>query len=118
MAKRKAKFMLMLTTVLSILAVSALAFAQEASEATKAAVSIAKAGNGGWIAIGTGLAIGLAALGGTLGQGRAAAAALDGIARNPGSSDKVFTPFILGLVLMESLVIFALLIAFLLLGNI
>ncbi len=118
MAKRKAKFMLMLTTVLSILAVSALAFAQEASEATKAAVEIAKAGNGGWIAIGAGLAIGLAALGGAMGQGKAAGSALDGIARNPGSSDKVFTPYILGLVLIESLVIYALLIAFLLQGKI
>jgi len=116
MAKRKAKFMLMLTTVLSILAVSALAFAQESGANT--VVDAAKAGAGGWIAIGAGLAIGLAALGGALGQGKAAGSALDGIARNPGSSDKVFTPYILGKVLIESLVIYALLIAFLLQGKI
>ena len=113
----KSKITVMLTTVLSILAVSAVAFAQDAA-AVDAAVRVAKASTGGWIAIGAGLAIGLAALGGALGQARAAAAALEGIARNPGSADKVFTPYILGLVLIESLVIYALLIAFLLQGKI
>ena len=51
------------------------------------------------------LALGLAILGGTLAQGRAAAAAYDGICRNPSASEKVFTPMILGLALIESLVI-------------
>jgi len=67
-----------------------------------------------YASIGAGLAIGLAALGGTLGQGRAAAAALEGISRNPGAAARIQTPMILGLALIESLVIFALLIAFLL----
>ena len=40
------------------------------------------------------------------------AAALEGIARNPGARGDVFVPFILGLALIESLVIYALLIAF------
>ena len=65
----------------------------------------------GWYAISAGIAIGLAAFGGALGQGRAAAAALEGIARNPGASDKVFTPMILALAMTESLVIFSWLIA-------
>ncbi len=64
-----------------------------------------------------GFAIGVAALGGTLGQGRATAAALDGIARNPNASDKIFMPMILGLALIESLVIYALVIAFMLVGK-
>lgn len=51
------------------------------------------------------LALGLAILGGTLAQGRAAAAACDGICRNPAAAEKVFTPMILGLALIESLVI-------------
>ncbi|MGH1344183.1 MAG: ATP synthase F0 subunit C [Nannocystales bacterium] len=51
------------------------------------------------------LALGLAILGGTLAQGRAAAAAYDGICRNPAAAEKVFTPMILGLALIESLVI-------------
>ena len=52
-----------------------------------------------------------------MGQGRAATAALDGIARNPGAADKIFTPMILGLALIESLVIYALVIAFVLIGK-
>ncbi len=55
----------------------------------------------GLVAIGSGLAIGLAAIGGTLGQGRAADAALSGIARNPTAADKVFTPMIIALALIE-----------------
>lgn len=59
-------------------------------------------------------AIGLAALGGALGQGRAVSAALEGICRNPNSRDAVFVPMILGLSFIESLVIFGLVISFIL----
>ncbi len=69
-------------------------------------------------AIGAGLAIGLAAIGGALGQGRAASAALEGIARNPNASGKLFTPLILGLALIESLVIYAFVIAILIVNRI
>lgn len=74
--------------------------------------------NKGWYGIGAAIAIGLAALGGGLGQGRAAAAALDGIARNPQASGKIFVPMIVALALIESLVIYGLLIAFNLAGKI
>jgi F-type H+-transporting ATPase subunit c len=67
-----------------------------------------------YIALAAGLGLGIAAFGGALGQGRAAAAALDGIARNPGAAGKLFTPMILGLALIESLVIYSLVIAILL----
>jgi F-type H+-transporting ATPase subunit c len=63
------------------------------------------------LAIGAGLAIGLAALGGGLGQGRSASAALEGIARNPQASNKIFTPMIIALALTESLVLLGFLIA-------
>ncbi len=79
---------------------------------------VAKISTGGWIAISSALAIGIAAFGGALGQGRAAAAALEGISRNPGSKSAVFVPMILGLALIESLVIYALVIAFMLLTKI
>lgn len=69
-----------------------------------------------WAAAAAGFAIGIAALGGTLGQGRATAAALEGISRNPGASAKIQVPMILGLALIESLVLFAFVIAFLLYG--
>jgi F-type H+-transporting ATPase subunit c len=71
-----------------------------------------------YIAIAAGIGIALAAFGGALGQGRTAAAALGGIARNPGASGKIFTPMILGLALIESLVIYALIIAFMLMVKI
>jgi len=71
----------------------------------------------GYIALAIGFGLGIAAFGGAMGQGRAAVAALEGIARNPGASGKIFTPMILGLALIESLVIYSLLISFLLLGK-
>jgi F-type H+-transporting ATPase subunit c len=67
-----------------------------------------------YIALASGLGIALAAFGGALGQARAAAAALEGIARNPSAYQRVFTPMILSLALIESLVIYALVISFLL----
>ena len=70
------------------------------------------------IALGAGLSIGLAALGGGIGQGIAMMGALEGIARNPNAYDKIFTPMIIGLALIESLVIYALVIAFMLQGRI
>jgi len=84
------------------------AFAQEAA---------AEAGNQfkdyGIFAAGLGIA--LAAFGGAMSQGRTASAALEGIARNPGSADKMFVPMVLGLVLIESLVIYALVVEILIL---
>lgn len=72
---------------------------------------------GSFIAIAAGLGLGIAAFAGALAQGRTAAAALEGIARNPGAADKIFTPMILGLALIESLVIYALVIAFVFSGK-
>jgi F-type H+-transporting ATPase subunit c len=72
----------------------------------------------GLLALAAGIAIGLAAFGGALGQGKAAAAAFEGIARNPAAQGKIFIPLIIGLALIESLVIYALVIAFNLGGKI
>lgn len=71
-----------------------------------------------WYAISAGLAIAIAASFGALSQAKAAAAALEGIGRNPGAAGKVQTPMIIALALIESLVIYALVIAFLLQGKI
>ena len=83
-----------------------------ASVAVFADEAAAMGSSSGLVAIGAGLAIGLAVLGGTSAQGKAAAAALEGIARNPAAGDKLFTPLILSLALIESLVILAFLVAF------
>lgn len=80
--------------------------------AQEAAAAAAAPGDRGMRAIAAAIAISVAALGGALGQGRTAATALDGIARNPAASGKIFTPMIIGLALIESLVIYALIIAF------
>jgi F-type H+-transporting ATPase subunit c len=69
--------------------------------------------------LGLGVAIGLpiAVIGAGLGQGKAAAAALEGIARQPEMAGKIQTVMIIGLALIESLVIYALLMFFLLFGK-
>ena len=67
-----------------------------------------------FIALASGFGIAIAACGGAIGQSRAIAAGLEGIARNPGASGMITTPLIIGLALIESLVIYAFVIAFLL----
>jgi F-type H+-transporting ATPase subunit c len=71
----------------------------------------------GMVGLGVALTMGLAALGGTMAQGKAVTSALDSIGRNPGASGKLFLPMILGLALIESLVILSFVIAFLLQGK-
>ena len=66
------------------------------------------------IALGAGFGIAIAAFGGALSQSRGLTAALEGIARNPAAAGKITTPMIIGLALIESLVIYALVISFLL----
>ena len=63
-------------------------------------------------AIAAGVGFAIAVFGGALGQSRIGAAACEGAARNPGASAKIQTMMILGLALIESLVLFALVIVF------
>lgn len=94
-------------TALVVFIDPAFSFAEEASH---------QATNPDWPKFAAALGIAIAAFGGALGQSRAAAAALEGISRNPGASGQMLTPLILGLALMESLVLFAFLIAYKLVG--
>lgn len=66
------------------------------------------------LAIVAGIGLPIAVIGAGLAQGKAAAAALEGIARQPEAAGKIQTAMIIGLALIESLVIYALLIFFLL----
>lgn len=68
-----------------------------------------------WVVLSAALAFSVAVLGGTMAQGKAASVALEGIARNPAAADKLQTPMILALALIESLVLFGFGIAFLIL---
>jgi F-type H+-transporting ATPase subunit c len=81
-------------------------------------VAMAEDGSGAsntWgYAIGAGLAVGLAGLGCGIGQGLTAGNTTAGIARNPGAAGAMFTNFILGMVLIESISIYGLVVALLL----
>jgi F-type H+-transporting ATPase subunit c len=68
-----------------------------------------------WSILTAGFALGIAAGLGALGQGRAVAAAVEAIARNPSATADIRGSMIIGLVLIESLVIYVLLISLILL---
>jgi len=99
------KLTVLLMTVLGVLIAAVPAAAQDAAAAAANTAVGTKA-----IAAGIGFAI--AVFGGALGQSRIGAAACEGAARNPGAAAKIQTMMILGLALIESLVLFALVIVF------
>src|ERR1700686_3731841 len=80
------------------------AFAQETAGAATGGVK--------WGVVSAAFAIAIAAFGGAFAQGKATAAACEGMARNPGAAGPIRVMAILGLALIESLVIYALVIAF------
>jgi len=63
--------------------------------------------------VGVSLAIGLVGLGSALGQGNAAARAMEGIARQPEAAGELRTSLLLALAFMEALTLFAFVIAIL-----
>lgn len=71
------------------------------------------AGGVKWGVIGAAVLLGLAAAAGATAQGRATSAAAEGMSRNPGAAKDIRGMTLLGLVLIESLVLYALLICFL-----
>jgi F-type H+-transporting ATPase subunit c len=89
--------------------VSSVAFAEEAMGGSS---------DTGMVALAAAIAICIASFGGAFGQGMSIRAALEGIARNPAAQSKVFMPMIIGLALIESLVLFAFVIANTLAGKI
>jgi len=93
--------------VLGVLMAAMTAVAQPANQAAEAAVSYK-----GYVAIAAGIGFAIAVFGGAIGQSRIGAAACEGAARNPGAAGKIQTMMILGLALIESLVLFALLVVF------
>ena len=94
------------------------AMMEHAAEAAAAAEAeeAAPAGKNFWQFIAAAFAIGIAASFGALGQGKAISAACDAMGRNPGGSGAIRMTMIIGLALIESLVIYALVIAFMILN--
>jgi len=102
------KISLFLLSAAATLMVAAMpVFAQPAAANETAASSAV-----GLKAIAAGIGFAIAVFGGALGQSRVGAAACEGAARNPGAAGRIQTMMILGLALIESLVLFALLIVF------
>ena len=100
---RKLNFLMMAALGLLLSAVPALAQGDAAAAAASAV---------GTKAIAAGIGFAIAEFGGAIGQSRVAAAACEGAARNPGASARIQILMILGLALIESLVLFALVIVF------
>src|SRR3982751_156857 len=98
----KMKYFFFATLALAIMAVPAMAQGLQANADTVASYKALAAG------LGFGIAAGL----GALGQGKVGAAAVEGAARNPGAAGTIQTLMIIGLALIESLVLFALVIVF------
>lgn len=76
-----------------------------------------EAGGGGmgtanWVAITSGFAMAVASGACGIAQGRATAAAVESMARNPGAAGAIRTALILGLALIESLALYTLVIIF------
>jgi F-type H+-transporting ATPase subunit c len=95
--------------ILALLALTAFsAFGQDAVTTT---------GGVKWGVIGAAFVLGISAAAGAIGQSRAIAAAVEGIARNPGAAGAIRLAMIIGLALIESLVIYALVIAFVIQGK-
>lgn len=65
-------------------------------------------GGKGLAALAVAIGMGVAAFGCGLGQGRIASAACEGMARNPGAAGPIRAAMILGLVFVETLVLFTL----------
>jgi F-type H+-transporting ATPase subunit c len=87
--------------------------------AAPAAAGAASNPNAVWFfvacAVAAALGLGLAALGGGLGQGIAVSKAVEGIARQPEAGGQISTAMIIGISFIESLTIYALVIALILL---
>jgi F-type H+-transporting ATPase subunit c len=102
---KKLRYMFFATLAVIVSALPAMAQAGAAAGDNKFTVNAAKAIGAG---VGFGLAAGLAGIG----QGLVGSRAAEGAARNPGAASTVQTLMIIALALIESLVLFALLIAF------
>jgi F-type H+-transporting ATPase subunit c len=109
--RMKKKLSIVLLVLLLVVLLAPVVFAQEAATSPDAA----KLNYYAYAAIACGIGVGIAALGTGIGQGMGLKGATDGIARNPGASGKITTTLIIGLAMIESLCIYALVVALILL---
>ncbi len=103
------KKLVFLFTAVSVMATASVALAAEPTVSAAALDAI------GMIAPAAGIAIGLATISPGIGQGLSVFSALQGIARNPEAAGTIRTNMIIGLALLESLTIYGLVVALILL---
>ena len=81
--------------------------------AIAATASSSNADGDSWLlGLDAGLTIALAVIAGAFAQAKTASTALEAIGRNPSAQAKIFVPMIVALALIESLVIYALVVVF------
>ena len=97
---KKSKLVLLAVVLLTLFAAPALAQGGEEGD-----------GGANLGLFGAAVGIGIAAAGGAIGQGRATGEACAGLARNPGAGGRIQIMLLIGLAFMESVVIYALVIA-------
>ncbi len=111
MKKSTRKIFAVALMVFMLVALSANVFAAEpAAEATEAAAESGLLGNKAYAAA---ITIGLAAAAGAIGMAIAIAKSAEGIARQPEAEGKIRTTLMLGLVFIETAIIYALIVAIL-----
>ena len=113
MSKLLKKFIALCGVLLLTLALTAPAFAAEAPDASEPAAQTQEDSSIGAKAIAAGIAVGVAAAGGAVGMGMATAKSTESIARQPEAEGKVRTTLMLGLVFIETAIIYALLVVIL-----
>jgi F-type H+-transporting ATPase subunit c len=99
-----------LAVVVLLVALSSLAQAAELAKKSEAELRYF-----GIVAASAAFGLTIAAIGGAFSQARGIRSALEGIARNPGASGPITTTMIIGLALIESLVIYVLVVCLILL---
>lgn len=108
-SNKLASLLLALILVSSFMFLGGVANAQETNVTKTQAVDSTT----GSKAIAAGIAIGLTGLGGALGMGLAIAKSADGISRQPEAEGKIRSALMIGLVFVETVVIYALIVAIL-----
>ena len=114
MNKLLKKIIALAGVMLLTLALAAPAFAADVPDAAEPTAQTQEEGGSiGSKAIAAGIAVGLAAAGGAVGMGLATAKSTESIARQPEAEGKVRTTLMLGLVFIETAIIYALLVVIL-----
>jgi F-type H+-transporting ATPase subunit c len=106
---------LLLGALMAVLALPAFAADTQTADSDDAVVAEeqTEAGVTGAKAIACAIAVGLAAAGGAIGMGMTVAKSADGISRQPEAEGKIRTSMMLGLVFIETAIIYALLVVIL-----